>query len=109
MNFNEYQKKAQKTAIYPNQGNNLIYPVLGLCGEAGEVAEKIKKMIRDDEGKLTEKRRTLLISEISDVLWYLSAMATELGVSLDEVAEYNLKKLKDREERNKLQGDGDER
>lgn len=109
MEFNEYQKKAKETAIYPKVGENYIYPVLGLCGEAGEVAEKIKKIFRDDKGVLTEERKGIIKKELGDVLWYLSQVAEELGLSLDEVALFNLEKLLSRKERGKLTGDGDNR
>jgi len=109
MEFKEYQKKSRKTAIYPNKGNNFIYPVLGLVGESGEVAEKIKKVIRDHNGILTEKQKEEIKKELGDVLWYLAQIATELGLSLEEIAHSNLKKLESRKKRNKLHGSGDNR
>ncbi|NQV13235.1 MAG: nucleoside triphosphate pyrophosphohydrolase family protein [Parcubacteria group bacterium] len=109
MNFDEYQKKSRKTAIYPDKDNNFIYPTLGLAGESGEVAEKIKKVIRDKDGKLDEETRDMLKKELGDVLWYVSQLATELNLSLDEVAEENIKKLYSRLERGKISGSGDKR
>ncbi|MEK7181019.1 MAG: nucleoside triphosphate pyrophosphohydrolase family protein [Patescibacteria group bacterium] len=109
MNFKEYQEKSRKTAIYPNSGNNFIYPTLGLSGEAGEVAEKIKKVLRDNDGKVTEEKRTEIEKELGDVLWYLSQIASELNLSLEEVAEKNIEKLYSRMERGKLSGSGDNR
>ncbi|MFH2104946.1 MAG: nucleoside triphosphate pyrophosphohydrolase family protein [Parcubacteria group bacterium] len=109
MNFNEYQKKSRKTAIYPDKDNNFIYPTLGLAGESGEVAEKIKKVIRDKDGKLDEETRDMLKKELGDVLWYVSQLATELNLSLDEVAEENIKKLYSRLDRGKISGSGDKR
>src|SRR3989344_9473252 len=109
MDFSEYQKKSQKTAIYPNPGKNFVYPVLGLVGDAGEVAEKIKKILRDDKGRLTMKKRSELEKELGDVLWYIALLATELKLSLNEVAAKNLEKLASRQRRGKLQGSGDER
>lgn len=109
MEFNEYQKLAIKTAVYPNIGNNFVYPTLGIAGEAGEVAEKVKKIIRDNQGEMTDEHRELLIKEMGDVLWYLSALAHELGTELNDVAELNLKKLYDRKNRNVLHGSGDKR
>jgi len=109
MDFKEYQKKARRTAIYPNLGQNYVYPILGLVGEAGETAEKIKKIIRDKEGKVGEEERVELIKELGDVLWYLTNLSVELGISLDEVATTNIKKLASRLERNKLHGSGDNR
>lgn len=109
MNFEEYQKKSRKTAIYPNAGENFVYPTLGLSGEAGEVAEKIKKVIRDKEGKIDEETREMIKKELGDVLWYVSQLASELGLSLDDIAEGNIQKLYSRMDRNKLSGSGDNR
>jgi NTP pyrophosphatase (non-canonical NTP hydrolase) len=109
MDFKEYDDAAEVTAVYPNQGDNPIYPTLGLVGEAGEIAEKVKKMIRDDGGVLTEERRQTLIKELGDVLWYLSALSREIGTSLEKVAEANIKKLHSRMDRDKIHGEGDER
>ena len=109
MNFDEYQKQSRKTALYPEVNKNLWYPALGLSGEAGEVAEKIKKLYRDDGGEITDERRAILEKELGDVLWYVAQIATELGLSLDKIAEANLEKLFSRLERGVIQGDGDER
>jgi NTP pyrophosphatase (non-canonical NTP hydrolase) len=109
MNFKDYQEKSRKTALYPNKDNNFIYPTLGLAGEAGEVAEKIKKVIRDKDGVIDDETKEMIKKELGDVLWYVSQLATELGLSLDDVAESNIKKLYDRMERGKLRGSGDNR
>lgn len=109
MTFDEYQQKSRKTAVYPNAGNNFIYPTLGLAGEAGEVAEKIKKVLRDNNGIVGDARRDEIKKELGDVLWYVSQISTELGLSLDEVANLNIEKLYSRLERNKLSGSGDSR
>lgn len=109
MTFDEYQQKSRKTAVYPNAGNNFIYPTLGLAGEAGEVAEKIKKVLRDNNGIVDDARRDEIKKELGDVLWYVSQISTELGLSLDEVANLNIEKLYSRLERNKLSGSGDSR
>ncbi len=109
MDFETYQKESRKTATYPNIGYNFIYPTLGLAGESGEVVEKIKKLIRDKNGAVDEKVKQEITKELGDVLWYLSQLATELGLSLDEIANENLKKLFSRLERNKISGDGDDR
>lgn len=109
MNFEEYQKKSRLTARYPNADENYIYPTLGLAGEAGEVAEKIKKVIRDKEGKIDDETREAIKKELGDVLWYISQLATELKIPLEQVATGNLAKLYDRMERGKLNGDGDNR
>jgi NTP pyrophosphatase (non-canonical NTP hydrolase) len=107
--LSDYQLGARATAVYPDAGNNLTYPALGLCGEAGECAEKVKKAIRDDGGVLTGERRAALAAELGDVLWYVAQLATEAGLDLDEVADNNLAKLLSRSERGMLQGSGDSR
>ena len=109
MDLGDYQRASRATAIYPGAGANLLYPTLGLCGEAGEVAEKVKKMLRDDAGLLTDARRAALGAELGDVLWYLAQVATEAGLALDDLAAENLAKLASRAERSALTGDGDER
>lgn len=109
MQLSDYQERSRATAVYPGAGDNLTYPALGLCGEAGEAAEKVKKALRDDGGALTEERRAALAAELGDVLWYLAQLATEAGLDLDEIAEDNLAKLLSRKERNVLQGSGDTR
>ncbi len=109
MDLSEYQSRSRGTAVYPDAGDNLLYPTLGLCGEAGEVAEKIKKMIRDDEGVLTDERRSALSKELGDVLWYLAQIASEAGLELAAIAAANLEKLGSRQRRNVLQGSGDDR
>jgi len=113
ISFNEYQEQAKKTAIYPESGdgsyNSLAYAVLGLTNEAGEVAGKVKKIWRDEFGELFDHRRAEIASEAGDVLWYLSAVATELGVTLESLAAANLAKLQDRQSRNVLGGSGDNR
>lgn len=110
MNFNEYQELAIKTAMYPNIGDNFTYPALGLCGEAGEVAEKCKKIIRDKNGVWNyDTDREDLKKELGDVLWYIANIAKEFYLDLNEVAEFNIQKLKSRQERGKLSGSGDNR
>jgi NTP pyrophosphatase (non-canonical NTP hydrolase) len=109
MTLSDFQRRSRATAVYPGAGDNLLYPTLGLCGEAGEVAEKVKKMVRDDGGELTAQRRAALGAELGDVLWYVAQLATEAGLDLGEVAEANLAKLRSRQERAVLQGSGDER
>lgn len=109
MNFDQYQEEARKTAIYPSLGSNFIYPTLGLCGEAGEVSEKIKKIIRDNNGTLTDNKIEEIAKELGDVLWYISNLCDELNIRLDKVALLNLSKLKKRQEENKVHGSGDNR
>jgi NTP pyrophosphatase (non-canonical NTP hydrolase) len=109
MDFNDYQTKSRKTARYPAIGHAVIYPTLGLVNEAGEVAGKIKKVFRDKDGRISEETREALKAELGDVLWYIAQVATELNLSMDEIAEYNIAKLYDRLERGKIQGEGDNR
>ena len=107
MDLSDYQRRSRATAVYPDAGANLTYPALGLCGEAGEAAEKVKKAIRDDGGVLGDERRAALAAELGDVLWYVAQLATEAGLDLDSIAEHNLDKLLSRKERAVLQGSGD--
>ena len=109
MNFSDYQTKSRKTAKYPAIGHPVIYPTLGLTNEAGEVAGKIKKIFRDKDGVIGDAEREALKGELGDVLWYLAQVCTELNLSLDEVAEYNIEKLYSRLERGRIGGDGDNR
>jgi len=105
MKFEDYQKEASSTALYPNRLDNLEYPTLGLTGEAGEVANIVKKIQRDFDGKLTDEVRLKLKDELGDVLWYISACADELGMTLAEVAEYNVEKLANRHKKTKTAGE----
>jgi len=109
MEFNEYQKRTGTTRTAQTKIAGHLYTTLGLVGEAGEVAEKVKKIIRDDGGVITDERRELLKKEIGDVLWYISQLSADLGLSLDDVATHNLEKLASRKERGKITGDGDTR
>ena len=109
MKANEYQTGALQTAIYPNMGQNFIYPALGLVGEAGEVAEKVKKIIRDGDGTLTDPDREKIAKELSDVCWYVAVLAYELDFTLEEIMQLNLDKLRSRQERGVLSGSGDNR
>jgi len=109
MDLDKYQKDSRKTALYPDRGKNFIYPTLGLVGEAGEVAEKIKKVIRDSGGKISKEARLEIKKELGDVLWYVSNLSAELKLNLSDVAKLNLEKLKSRKTRDKLHGSGDNR
>ena len=109
MDFNTYQKNARLTAQYPNLGANYIYPTLGLVGEAGEVAEKVKKVIRDKKGVFDDESKKGLKKELGDVLWYVSNICTEFNFSLDDIALKNLEKLKLRAAKGKISGSGDDR
>ena len=108
MTFEEYQEAARSTAIYPAKYAR-IYPTLGLAGEAGEVAEKVKKIIRDKGGIYTDDDQLAITKELGDVLWYVSQVASDFGIVLEDVASTNVAKLADRALRNALQGSGDER
>jgi NTP pyrophosphatase (non-canonical NTP hydrolase) len=105
MKMSQYQQKARKTAVYPkNTWKGLYYVAMGLAGEAGEVANKIKKHIRDGVCDFDS-----IADELGDVLWYVSQMASELGYDLDTIAENNITKLYSRLERGVVQGEGDKR
>ena len=113
MNFDEYQKKAAKYDFF-EATEDLMRPgflekVLGLAGEAGETADKIKKIIRDKNGEMSEEDRLAVTKELGDVLWYIAGIARYLNFPLTEVAQNNLDKLESRYQRNKLHGEGDER
>ena len=122
--MNDYQKRARKTAMYLGvRSQHIVYPALGLAGESGEVCEKVKKWLRGDYIELVDgsarsraahilshnKLSDKLEKELGDVLWYIANLATDLGLDLDDIATENLDKLRDRERRNVLQGDGDDR
>jgi NTP pyrophosphatase (non-canonical NTP hydrolase) len=110
MRLSEYQFDATKTSIYPDAGLctpiALAYTSLGLAGEAGEVANKAKKILRDGD---SQELRDAIAGELGDVMWYLAAVANELHVSLEDIGIANLNKLSDRKARNTLQGNGDNR
>lgn len=109
MDFKSYQKESKKTAKYLRK-HRFAYTTLGLVGEAGEIAEKIKRIYRgEDKGKITNKKRKDLEKELGDVLWYTSQLATELGLSLDKIAVKNINKLQSRLKRGKIKGSGDNR
>lgn len=108
MTLDEYQNHALETAIYPKQ-YKVIYPALGITGEAGECSDKVKKVIRDNNGEFTGDRKQEIAKEIGDVLWYCAALAHDIGYTLNEVGEMNVAKLSSRKERNKINGNGDNR
>jgi len=109
MNLNDYQLSALTTAVYPDRGNNFAYPALGLAGEAGEVADKLKKVIRDDGGVLTDPVRDAVAKELGDVLWYVAVLASEIDYDLNDIAQINVNKLASRHQRGVLSGSGDNR
>ena len=106
--FDDYQLIARTTARYPSD-TGIAYCALGLNGEAGEVADQVKRIHRDDDGVLTDERRKKLIAELGEILWYLANLADELGVNLSEVAKGNLDKLKARVIRGRINGEGSDR
>lgn len=107
--LNEYQRLSRKTAHLVHTDHPIVYPTLGLVNEAGELAGKVKKIFRDKGGVISEEDRQALKYELGDVLWYLAQIATELELSLDDVAAANIEKLYSRLERGKIGGDGDYR
>jgi NTP pyrophosphatase (non-canonical NTP hydrolase) len=110
MTFDEYQKKALTTVISTQDSfKDSLHWVLGINGEAGEVAEKVKKIIRDQNGVMSPQDKQALGKELGDVLWYLAVFAHDLGLSFDDIAAENLDKLKSRKARGALQGSGDNR
>jgi NTP pyrophosphatase (non-canonical NTP hydrolase) len=113
MYFKDYEQTVLPLAIYPGRHDRttagVVYCTLGLTGEAGEFADKVKKILRDDGGVISPEKRMALLSEGGDVLWYLAAVFDELGSSLDEVAKINIDKLTGRRDRGTLGGSGDER
>lgn len=108
MEINKYQKMALETAIYPKE-QKIIYPTLGLTGEAGEVADKVKKVLRDNHGIFTEEKRKEIAKELGDVAWYLAVCANDLGYTLEEICQMNYDKLKSRQQRGVIHGSGDNR
>jgi len=113
MNFNDYQKSALTTATYPLLGSNMAYPALGLAGEAGEAADKVKKIWRNqgavDSKQYTPEQRLEIAKELGDVLWYIAALTSEMGYQLDTIAQMNIAKLLDRQKRGVIKSEGDNR
>ena len=111
MTFKEYQNSTHETAIYPSstEMEAVTYCTLGLASESAEICGKLKKIMRDNNSIMTPERKQAIVAELGDVMWYVSELCTSLGVSMEEVAQSNLEKLKDRQERNVIQGDGDDR
>ncbi len=110
MDFNEYQKQASTTARFENLNvDPIIYLALGLAGESGEVVEKIKKIVRNDGGEISDEKREAIKLELGDVLWYVSQMADVLGIPFEEVAKANIDKLASRMDRGVICSEGDNR
>lgn len=108
MELNEYQKIAMSTAIYPNDGK-ISYLSLALCGEAGEVADKVKKVLRDKDGCYSGEDKREIALELGDCLWYIANLASAIGYPLNGIAEMNREKIEGRVRRGTLHGSGDER
>jgi NTP pyrophosphatase (non-canonical NTP hydrolase) len=107
--FNEYQEFVRSMKAYPTNFS-VVYPALGLAGESGEIAEKVKKWIRDEGGEeMSIDRRDALLGELGDPLWYIAALADDLGFSLQDVVDFNVSKLTSRKARGVLKGSGDNR
>ena len=113
LNFDDYQTLALSTAVYQNVGENLVYPALGLAGETGEYADKVKKNWRNKDSmsaaNLTYEEKKEFAKELGDILWYLAASARELGFELSEIAVQNIAKLSDRRNRDVIKSAGDNR
>jgi len=108
MDLNKYQEKALETAQYP-ESHKIIYPTLGLTGEAGEVSDKVKKVLRDNDGEFTDEKKLDIALELGDVLRYCATLANDLGFRLEDIAQANIQKLACRKERGKIEGSGDNR
>jgi NTP pyrophosphatase (non-canonical NTP hydrolase) len=108
MRFDDYQQTALRTAIYAER-HRIIYPALGLASEAGEVAGKIKKVLRDQEGDFAKAPIEAIRDELGDVLWYVAVLAADLGLSLEQIAADNVAKLAARRQRGTIGGAGDHR
>lgn len=107
--YGDYQKESAKTRMLVKTSHPVVYPTLGLLNEAGELAGKVKKILRDKDGEISAEDVRKLEGELGDVLWYFTQVCSELGLTLEEVAESNLAKLKDRVKRGVIQGEGDYR
>lgn len=108
MTLNEYQEKALSTAIY-SDNYKIIYPTLGLTGEAGEVSDKVKKVLRDKDGNFDKETNKQIALELGDVMWYCATLANDLGYTLDDICQMNYDKLQSRKNRDAIHGNGDNR
>ena len=108
LQFSDYCKAAASTDCYQNECKPWVY-ALGLTGEAGELADKIKKVYRDKCGVFKKEERVAIAKELGDVLWYLTRLSATLGFSLEQIAAMNIEKLADRDKRGKIGGSGDDR
>ncbi len=108
ISMNDYQEAALSTAIYPNDGK-ISYLALAICGEAGELADKVKKVLRDKKGQFYNADLTAIALELGDILWYGANLAKVLGFDLSEIANLNIEKIKGRVRRGTIHGNGDNR
>ena len=110
MTFTEYQYRAHATSLNTKIGDStIVYPVLGLANEAGEVAGKLKKLFRDKNGIVNQEFKDMMIGELGDVMWYLAETCTQLEISLSDIADANILKLESRKARDVIKGSGDNR
>ena len=107
LTFEQYNNWLSDTILNPQ--NDLLLQVLGICGEAGEIAEKMKKIVRDKNGIISEEDKVLMAKELGDVLWYLARFAQSLDMTIEDIALMNMKKLESRVKRGVILGEGDER
>lgn len=107
--YQDYQKQSRQTWGPVDVAHPITYPTLGLLNEAGELAGKVKKILRDKNKEISPEDKKALIGELGDVLWYFAQICNELDITIEEVAEKNLDKLADRQNRGVLKGDGDDR
>lgn len=114
MKLSDYSSQAISTDLYkkenqPIDSHAMLEKVFGLVGEAGEVAEKFKKILRDKNGQATEEDKKELMKELGDVLWYVNSVGIYLGYTLEEIAQSNLDKVLSRKDRGVTKGSGDNR
>jgi NTP pyrophosphatase (non-canonical NTP hydrolase) len=109
MDCDDYQRAALRTARDKDAPDEFMHLVLGLVGETGEIAEKVKKLVRDQHSDLDRLDRDDMAAELGDVLWYAAVLADFLGLSLGDIAQRNIDKLADRQRRSVLGGAGDNR
>jgi NTP pyrophosphatase (non-canonical NTP hydrolase) len=109
MDMNAYQQAALRTAATKDTPNEVFHLLLGLVGETGEIAEKAKKIVRDHDGDFDQWDLDDLTKELGDTLWYLAVLADHFGLPLEDIAERNIKKLADRQQRGAIGGSGDDR
>lgn len=109
MNLNDYQIAALRTASPRDKKNEFFHLILGLVGESGEIAEKVKKIVRDQDSDFSMLDKSDLTKELGDVLWHLAVIADYFDIPLEEVGAVNIAKLADRLKRGVIQGSGDNR